>query len=182
MSLARALATSARHLLDTEEVDVVLVRLCGTLAEALPSPYVVVSADDLEGPVRRRVSDHGTAHAALEPVWRSTVPTRMPGRVTVTVHAHDGDELTTPQQEHADLLVELAGLALDNAHTIAQFREAVQARDVIGQAKGRISERFGLDDKQAFALLRRLSQEQHLRLRVVAQQVLTGELLIAQQG
>jgi GAF domain-containing protein len=53
-----------------------------------------------------------------------------------------------------------------------QMASALSSRDRIGQAKGIIMERFGVDDVQAFDLLRRLSQEGQARLVDIAQSVI----------
>ena len=45
-------------------------------------------------------------------------------------------------------------------------------RDRIGQAKGIIMERYGVDDVRAFQMLRQLSQEQNIKLIEVAEQVI----------
>jgi GAF domain-containing protein len=52
-----------------------------------------------------------------------------------------------------------------------QLQSAVATRDVIGQAKGIIMERFNVDAVQAFELLRRLSQTENTPLAVIAQRV-----------
>jgi len=52
-----------------------------------------------------------------------------------------------------------------------QLESALSTRDRIGQAKGIIMERFGIDDVQAFEMLRRLSQDSNTRLIEVAQRV-----------
>jgi transcriptional regulator with GAF, ATPase, and Fis domain len=49
-----------------------------------------------------------------------------------------------------------------------QFRSALNSRDVIGQAKGMIMERFCVDSVQAFDLLTKLSQQSNTRVAVVA--------------
>ncbi|MEU5842261.1 ANTAR domain-containing protein [Rhodococcus sp. NPDC047139] len=49
-----------------------------------------------------------------------------------------------------------------------QFCAALASSDVIGQAKGVLMERFGLDADGAFAMLRRLSQEQNQLVRDLA--------------
>jgi transcriptional regulator with GAF, ATPase, and Fis domain len=49
-----------------------------------------------------------------------------------------------------------------------QFRSALDSRDVIGQAKGMIMERFGVDAVRAFDLLVKLSQQSNTRVAVVA--------------
>jgi GAF domain-containing protein len=53
-----------------------------------------------------------------------------------------------------------------------QLESALSTRDRIGQAKGIIMERFGIDDVQAFEMLRRLSQDGNTRLVDIAQRVI----------
>lgn len=53
-----------------------------------------------------------------------------------------------------------------------QMQSALSTRDRIGQAKGIIMERYGVDDVRAFELLRRLSQETQTKLIDVAQGVI----------
>jgi GAF domain-containing protein len=53
-----------------------------------------------------------------------------------------------------------------------ELQSALSTRDRIGQAKGIIMERFGVDDVRAFEMLRRLSQESNTRLVDIAQQVI----------
>lgn len=53
-----------------------------------------------------------------------------------------------------------------------QLQSALSSRDRIGQAKGIIMERYGVDDVRAFDLLRRLSQESQTKLVDIAQRVI----------
>jgi hypothetical protein len=53
-----------------------------------------------------------------------------------------------------------------------QLRSALSTRDRIGQAKGIIMERYGVDDVRAFDMLRSLSQETNTRLYEIAQRVI----------
>lgn len=53
-----------------------------------------------------------------------------------------------------------------------QLQEALLNRDVIGQAKGVLRERFGYGDQEAFDDLRRGSQRERLKLRDIAQNVI----------
>ena len=53
-----------------------------------------------------------------------------------------------------------------------QLESALSTRDRIGQAKGIIMERYGVDDVRAFDMLRRLSQDSNTRLIDVAQRVI----------
>lgn len=52
-----------------------------------------------------------------------------------------------------------------------QLRHAIETRDIIGQAKGMLMERFDVDAAAAFGLLTRLSQESNTRLAHVAQKL-----------
>jgi GAF domain-containing protein len=53
-----------------------------------------------------------------------------------------------------------------------QMQVALSTRDRIGQAKGIIMERYGVDDVRAFDMMRRLSQESQMKLAEVAQRVI----------
>ncbi len=55
--------------------------------------------------------------------------------------------------------------------------EAIDARHQVGQAQGMLMERYGLSADQAFGVLRRYSQEQNRKLRLVAQDVITTRTL-----
>ncbi|BCO34569.1 hypothetical protein BMW24_013905 [Mycobacterium heckeshornense] len=52
-----------------------------------------------------------------------------------------------------------------------QLRSALNSRDVIGQAKGILMERFDVDAVRAFDMLRELSQTMNIRLAEIAQRV-----------
>jgi transcriptional regulator with GAF, ATPase, and Fis domain len=61
-----------------------------------------------------------------------------------------------------------AAMALSTAMHEEQMDEALQSRDVIGQAKGILMAREGVDADEAFAMLRRASQRLNVKLRDVA--------------
>jgi GAF domain-containing protein len=56
-----------------------------------------------------------------------------------------------------------------------QFRSALASRDIIGQAKGVVMERFNLDAVEAFELLSRLSQQSNTRLADIAKSLIDSE-------
>jgi hypothetical protein len=56
-----------------------------------------------------------------------------------------------------------------------QFRSALASRDIIGQAKGVVMERFNLDAIEAFELLTRLSQQSNTRLVDIAAALIDSE-------
>jgi hypothetical protein len=57
-----------------------------------------------------------------------------------------------------------------------QFRAALVSRDVIGQAKGRMMERFNIDAAEAFAMLKLMSQDSNTPLAMVARRVVAGDI------
>jgi GAF domain-containing protein len=65
-----------------------------------------------------------------------------------------------------------AAIALSGAEEIAQLRQAASSRDLIGQAKGILMERYDFaSDSEAFDLLVRASQSAHIKLHEVARQI-----------
>ncbi|WP_194846573.1 GAF and ANTAR domain-containing protein [Mumia zhuanghuii] len=66
-----------------------------------------------------------------------------------------------------------ASLALAKAEHQANLVFALDARKLIGQAQGILMERFGLDDHRAFEVLRRYSQHHNLKLRAVAEMLVS---------
>lgn len=61
----------------------------------------------------------------------------------------------------------LRAMATENA----QLQRALESRDMIGQAKGMLMERFHVDAAAAFKLLTRLSQESNVRLAEIARRL-----------
>lgn len=59
-------------------------------------------------------------------------------------------------------------VAWNSARREEQFQRALSSRDMIGQAKGMIMERYGVNAVQAFELLRRLSQDSNVPLIQIA--------------
>jgi GAF domain-containing protein len=68
------------------------------------------------------------------------------------------------------------GLVWNMMRRDQQFRSALASRDVIGQAKGRMMERFDIDGNQAFAMLKLKSQDSNTPIAQVAQRIVAGQL------
>ena len=88
-------------------------------------------------------------------------------------HAFDHTELRLARMAAARAADALASVVtLAGARTVAgQMEQAMASRAVIEQAKGILMARHGIDEVVAFQLLRRQSQEQNLKLRVLASQL-----------
>jgi hypothetical protein len=75
-----------------------------------------------------------------------------------------------------------AAAAILTSRQGGQLESALSTRDPIGPAKGIIMERFGVDDVQAFEMLRRLSQDSNTRLIEVAKRVIDIRQQLTQNG
>jgi GAF domain-containing protein len=82
-------------------------------------------------------------------------------------HAFDAEDETI-----ATVLASHAAAAILASRQGEQLQSALTTRDRIGQAKGIIMERYGIDEIQAFEMLKRLSQDSNTRLADIAQQVI----------
>lgn len=85
-----------------------------------------------------------------------------------------------PQQWDEDarttgsVLAAHAAAAILAHHQGEQLQSALASRDRIGQAKGIIMERYGVDDVRAFDMIRRLSQESNARVVDIADRVIAS--------
>jgi AmiR/NasT family two-component response regulator len=70
-----------------------------------------------------------------------------------------------------------AALALSGAMNEAELNVALDSRKLVGQAQGILMERYGLDEARAFAVLRRYSQDHNLKLRRVAEYLVSHRRL-----
>jgi hypothetical protein len=71
----------------------------------------------------------------------------------------------------ADLLAEHADLVCDMSEKMQQLEHGLESRAVIGKALGICIERYSISEDQAFQFLVRISQEQNVKLRDVAAQL-----------
>lgn len=85
-------------------------------------------------------------------------------------HAFDGESM-----EVGLIMATHTALAWNMLRRDQQFRSALASRDVIGQAKGMMMERFHIDAVQAFELLSRLSQNSNTPVAEIARQLVEAE-------
>ncbi|MCQ8834339.1 GAF and ANTAR domain-containing protein [Streptomyces malaysiensis] len=69
------------------------------------------------------------------------------------------------------LLASHAAVAFSSARTADQLQQAVETRHTIGEAMGILMERLRITEDDAFALMRRVSQERNVKLRDIARQI-----------
>jgi transcriptional regulator with GAF, ATPase, and Fis domain len=87
----------------------------------------------------------------------------------LNMFSFEADAFDPLAEATAEVLAAHAAMAMSAARSQGQFASALATRDIIGQAKGMIMERFGIDAVAAFELLRRLSQDSNVPLTEVAQ-------------
>ena len=75
------------------------------------------------------------------------------------------------------MLAAHAAVAMKAERVESNLRTALASRDVIGQAKGILMERYKIDQMRAFDMLVVASQQSHRKLRDIADELAaTGEL------
>jgi transcriptional regulator with GAF, ATPase, and Fis domain len=90
-------------------------------------------------------------------------------------YAEQADVFDEDAVEAGLILATHTALAWKLVRREEQFRSALGSRDIIGQAKGMLMERFKIDAVQAFELLKRLSQGSNTPLNAVARQLVESE-------
>ncbi|MFA9445386.1 GAF and ANTAR domain-containing protein [Egicoccus sp. AB-alg6-2] len=170
--------TAARSSEDAELVDVVQYELVeGPCIEALESgetQHVADFVDDGRWPE--------VAQRAVELGFRSVVavPLAVNGVVIGALNVFGGEAggFSTADRELLHRIAAPAASTVANARAFLrvsrlaeQLQEALASRVVIEQAKGVLMAREGCDADQAFALLRKASQDANRRLRDVARAV-----------
>ena len=90
-----------------------------------------------------------------------------------TVDDFDASLVRLAASRCADAVVAVS--ALDGARRLAgQLEQAMASRAVIEQAKGIIMAMRGVPENEAFEVLRKSSQDRNVKVRVLAQQIITG--------
>lgn len=91
---------------------------------------------------------------------------------TLNVYADQPHAFDSSAEEIGALFATHAALAWDNIRRERQFRRALETRDCIGQAKGMIMERYGLDADAAFKLLTKMSQNSNTPVAALARELI----------
>jgi len=98
----------------------------------------------------------------------------------LTLYSAEPGAFSRQDIQFVELFAALAALALAEALRAEQLRGAISTRDLIGQAKGILMERYKISGEAAFARLIRSSQATNVKLAEVARHVTeTGKLLEA---
>lgn len=96
----------------------------------------------------------------------------------LNLFGEDVDVFDEESEQIALLVAAHAAIAFSDAKEIEQLTLALDTRDLIGQAKGILMERFKITPQQAFLVLTKASSESNTKLRDVAEHLASsGEIL-----
>jgi GAF domain-containing protein len=98
------------------------------------------------------------------------------GMGALNLYSEHAGAFDDDDENMAMLLGAHASVAMSAARQRQNFDVALDSRDLIGQAKGILMERFKVDSQRAFDMLVYVSQHEHVKLRDLAQTITeTGE-------
>ena len=89
----------------------------------------------------------------------------------MNLYSHSTDAFATEDIYNGEALAAHVEVALPEAQNVTHLQTAVTVRTMIGQAEGILMERFDLSAAQAFAVLRRVSQDRNIKLNRVAEEL-----------
>ncbi len=142
---------------------------------------------DLTEPMTLRVADTGldrrwenwaqrVAERGVRSVLVAKLSTGTDDLGTLNLFHTEPDAFDADDEAVASILARHAAVALASARQSENLWLAIDARKLVGQAQGILMERFDLTADQAFAVLLRYSQGKNLKLRDVA------ELLVSRRS
>ena len=95
----------------------------------------------------------------------------------LNLFGHEVGAFDADSERIGALVAAHAAVAVAGSQQVSQLTLALDTRDLIGQAKGILMERFKITAQQAFLLLSRASSELNIKLRDVAEQLtVSGEM------
>ena len=91
----------------------------------------------------------------------------------LNLYGKDASSFTAEDIADGLALAAHVGVALAAAQKVEHLEKALGGRTVIGQATGILMERFDLAPDRAFSVLSRMSQQRNVKLRELAEQIVT---------
>ncbi|MDT5213137.1 MAG: hypothetical protein QOK18_1376, partial [Mycobacterium sp.] len=139
----------------------------GPCLEAI-SARKTIRCDDLETDARwPRFAPHATT-AGVRSVLSSPIDISGDTGATLSLFGVRAEAFVAESETVGAILANHAAIALVHDKHERQFRAALATRDIIGQAKGIVMERFGVDATRAFGMLAAISQDTNTPVRDLA--------------
>jgi ANTAR domain-containing protein/GAF domain-containing protein len=144
-------------------------------ALADPPPRGIVVAQDFAGADAQRWPRF--ASRAVKAGYHGLLSTQISAnggpRAALNLYASEADVFDDHSRTLAGLFGMQAAMLLYGTDTAVHLQRAVNSRDLIGQAKGILMERFSLDDQRAFEMLLKSSQDTNIKITNVARWLTT---------
>ncbi len=144
----------------------------GPCIEAIeePPPTGIIVAQDLSGDDAQRWPRFAprAVDAGYRGLMSTTLSTDGDARGALNLYSQHPDAFSEHSITMAGLFGIQASLLLYGATHAVHLQKAVDSRDLIGQAKGILMERFRVDDEAAFQMLVKSSQDTNMKLTEVA--------------
>lgn len=144
---------------------------CISAIEDPPESGVVVANDFAGAEDGRRWPRFGPR--VVDAGYRALISTQLTAdptgpRAALNLYSVSPNVFDEQTRTVAGLFGAQAALLLYGSNAAFNLRHALDSRDVIGQAKGILMERFKVDDEAAFQMLVKSSQETNMKLTAVA--------------
>lgn len=197
VSLQTVTASSVDLIDGVETADILLISGADPFRSVAATSQLAIDIDDLqqrfgEGPC----VDAAVGHSMVvcndlreDPRWprfgEAAVAAGVHSLMSFQLYTHDGrmgalnlfglkpDAFTAEVEAVGAMLATHAAIALIANDAQLQFQSALASRDIIGQAKGMIMERFNVDAVRAFELLTKLSQSSNTRVAEIAEEIVS---------
>jgi putative methionine-R-sulfoxide reductase with GAF domain len=135
-----------------------------------------VRADDLTGEIRwPHFRCDALAHTPIRSMLSFPMATNGHLLSALNFYAEYPHTFDADSEDLGLVYVTYAALAWTALRRDEQSRSALASRDLIGQAKGIIMERFNIDAVQAFELLKRLSQESNTAVTQISRRLIDAD-------
>lgn len=131
----------------------------------------VIRCNDLRSDARWPRFGSAAVESGIHSMLSFQLYTNNATRGALNLFGHLPDSFDAEAESVGAMLATHAAIALITRDKQTQFKSALASRDIIGQAKGMIMERFNVDAVRAFELLTKLSQTSNTPVSTVAAQV-----------
>jgi GAF domain-containing protein len=139
--------------------------------------HLTVRSNDLTDESRWRRFSRGAVQLGVQSILALQLFVQEDNLGALNLYAERPNAFDDEAENIGLLFASHAAVAVIDARKIENLEVALATRDVIGQAKGILMERFKVDASQAFSMLVLVSRHTHRKLNAVAERLATtGEL------
>ncbi|MCF6525239.1 GAF and ANTAR domain-containing protein [Streptomyces sp. JJ36] len=144
----------------------------GPCFDAARRPHQIYRIDDMTSRVRRwpRYAPHAR-ELGIGSMMGFLLFTEDDNLGALDLYSTKPQQFTDQSEQTAWILASHAAVAFSSARSHAQLATALESRHDIGEALGIIMERYKVSEDEAFAVLKKSSQDHNVKLREIARRV-----------